>query len=152
MNWHIRLIAGVLVAVGTMFVSIAPTSASDRPQITTQRSDHKVHRVKRRTKPKPKWMCFLATSYSPYEPGQGTITASGRHVVQGKTVATDPSVIPLGSTIEVKFASGLTHIYRAEDVGGSIIGKHIDIFNWSHQAALNFGRQYIKVHILHYGW
>lgn len=152
MNWITRLIVSVLVAVGTMCVSIAPTSASDRPQITAQRSEHRIHKVKHKRRHRPRWIPYLATAYTPYEPGQGTITASGKRVVQGTTIATDPNTIPLGSTIEVKFANGTTHVYRSEDVGGAIQGAHIDIFMWSRQTALNFGRQYIKVRILHYGW
>lgn len=47
-----------------------------------------------------------------------------------RTIAVDPSVIPLGTWVYVDFGNEHpnTGWYRAEDTGGSIKGNHIDIF------------------------
>lgn len=59
-------------------------------------------------------------------------TASGVMPEAGRTVAVDPSVIPLGSEVLI----GDT-VYIAEDTG--VKGYHIDIFCDSHSEALNKG-------------
>lgn len=64
------------------------------------------------------------------------ITAAGTVAQEGVTIAVDPDVIPLGSWVEID-----GEMYRAEDVGGGIIGNHIDIYFDSHDQACDFGRQ-----------
>lgn len=64
------------------------------------------------------------------------ITATGTVAQEGVTIAVDPDVIPLGSWVDVN-----GHQYHAEDVGGGIIGNHIDIYFDSHDQAWDFGRQ-----------
>ena len=51
-------------------------------------------------------------------------TASGRCAKAGRTVAVDRTVVPLGSTVWIE---GLG-IRRAEDTGGGIRGRHIDVY------------------------
>ena len=67
-------------------------------------------------------------------------TATGTIPQQGRTIAVDPSVIPLGSKVVI---GGNTYI--AEDTGGAIKGNRIDIFFDSHEEALFWGRQTIEV-------
>ena len=62
------------------------------------------------------------------------ITATGTVATAGRTIAVDPTVIPLGSTVIID-----GHEYVAEDTGGGIEGKKIDIFCDSHQEAINRG-------------
>lgn len=62
------------------------------------------------------------------------ITATGTVATAGRTIAVDPEVIPLGSTVIID-----GHEYVAEDTGGGIEGKKIDIFCDSHQEAINRG-------------
>ena len=69
------------------------------------------------------------------------ITATGTQVTEGRTIAVDPEVIALGSTVWI---SG--HPYIAEDVGGAIEDKHIDIYVADHQEALQLGRQTKEVY------
>ncbi len=64
------------------------------------------------------------------------ITATGTHVTEGRTIAVDPKMIPLGSKVEID-----GHIYIAEDVGGGVKGNRIDIYFGSHYRALLFGRR-----------
>ena len=68
------------------------------------------------------------------------ITATGTVPVQGRTIAVDEDVIPYGSEVIIN-----GHTYTAEDCGGSIIGKRIDIYFDSHEEALEFGVQHEKV-------
>ena len=72
----------------------------------------------------------------------GGHTASGTTPKAGRTIATDPSVIPLGSKVMID-----GHEYIAEDTGGAIGGKRIDIFFSSHSEALQFGRRSVEVSI-----
>ena len=62
------------------------------------------------------------------------ITASGTKAKEGRTIAVDPEIIPLGTEVEIN-----GHTYRAEDVGGMIGGNRIDIFVESHDKALELG-------------
>lgn len=70
------------------------------------------------------------------------ITYTGTQATAGKTVAVDPKVIPLGSTLYIDGAE-----YVAEDIGGAIKGKRIDVLFPTHQEALRFGVQYAEVAI-----
>ena len=72
----------------------------------------------------------------------GGHTSSGTTPRAGRTIATDPSVIPLGSKVLIDGKE-----YVAEDTGGAIGGKRIDIFFSSHSEALQFGRRSVEVSI-----
>ena len=52
------------------------------------------------------------------------ITFSGLKAKEGRTIAVDPAVIPLGSTV---FIEGIG-IRKAEDIGSAIRGSRIDVF------------------------
>ena len=68
-------------------------------------------------------------------------TASGTTPEQGRTVAVDPEVIPLGSSVWIDGEGP----YVAEDTGSGISGDTIDIFFASHQDALNWGKRQVQV-------
>ncbi len=70
------------------------------------------------------------------------ITASGKKAKWG-TVAVDRKVIKLGSTLRIKGFPNT--IFRAEDVGGAIKGRHIDVWFPSHREALKFGVRNINL-------
>ncbi len=70
------------------------------------------------------------------------ITASGKKARWG-TVAVDKRVVKLGSKLRIKGFPNT--IFRAEDVGGAIKGKHIDVWFPSHRQALEFGVRKIVV-------
>lgn len=67
------------------------------------------------------------------------ITATGVRATPGVTVAVDPAVIPLGSTVYTDYGDGILHTYRAEDTGGAVRGNHIDLCVESHEEALALG-------------
>ncbi|GJQ58624.1 MAG: hypothetical protein D8M57_12525 [Candidatus Scalindua sp. AMX11] len=71
------------------------------------------------------------------------ITAIGVEARWG-TVAVDKTVIKLGSALVVEGFP--CTIFRAEDVGGAIGGKHIDIWFPNHRDALEFGVQKREVY------
>jgi 3D (Asp-Asp-Asp) domain-containing protein len=60
----------------------------------------------------------------------GGRTATGTYPHWG-TVAVDPNLIPLGSTVYIQ---GLG-VFRAEDTGGAVIGPHVDVYVDSAAAA-----------------
>lgn len=71
------------------------------------------------------------------------ITYTGTEATPGRTIAVDPKVIPLGSTVVINGTE-----YIAEDVGGAIKGNRIDVLFPTHQEALQFGVQYADVKIM----
>ena len=83
--------------------------------------------------------CYNCCGKTPDSKGYG-ITATGTKATANRTIAVDPSVIPLGATVIINGKE-----YIAEDTGGAVKGKRIDIFFDSHEAALNFGRQTAEV-------
>lgn len=73
----------------------------------------------------------------------GGKTASGTTPRAGRTIAVDPRVIPLGSTVTIDGYG----TYIAEDTGSAIKGNIIDIYFSSHSEALKFGRRTITVRL-----
>ncbi len=73
------------------------------------------------------------------------ITASGRKARWG-TVAVDRRLIKLGSRLRIEGFPDT--VFRADDVGGAIKGKHIDVWFPSHWKALEFGRQKLAVELV----
>lgn len=68
------------------------------------------------------------------------ITATGTKATAGRTIAADPDVLPMGSTVIID-----GHTYTVEDVGGAIKGNRIDIFMDSHEEALQAGVKTVEV-------
>ena len=87
---------------------------------------------------------FKLTAYCPCyscSEGWGRMTSSGNLAQERHTIATDPSVIPEGTKVEI---NGV--VYTAEDIGGGVRGNHIDIFYESHEECLQFGVRYAEVY------
>lgn len=83
-------------------------------------------------------ICKKCCGKSPDNPAYG-ITASGRKATPYVSVAVDPDVIPLGADVLVDYGDGEIHYMRADDVGGSIKGNHIDVCVKDHETAINEG-------------
>lgn len=77
------------------------------------------------------------TAYSSEEDGIGTRTASGTRVTEGRTIAVDKSVVPLGWWVYIEGIG----FRKAEDTGGAIKGNKMDVYYDSLKAAKNFGRK-----------
>ena len=73
----------------------------------------------------------------------GTRTASGKKAKQGRTIAVDKRKIKLGSKVQI---NGKTYV--AEDVGGGVKGKHIDIFYNTHSETKNHGVERSEVYLI----
>lgn len=89
--------------------------------------------------------CVKCCGKAPGDPAY-RITASGRQTSRG-TIAVDRKIIPLGSLVEI-LGYGLM---RAEDTGGAIKGRHIDVWVSSHKEALSLGIKKLPVKIVRYG-
>lgn len=101
---------------------------------------------------------YEATHYTAYCDGCSGVTYSGHDLRQSiydaegrRIVAVDPSVIPLGSTLEISYADGTTFEAIASDIGGDIKGKRIDIAVKTKDEAYRLGRQDVSVRILNEG-
>ena len=69
-------------------------------------------------------------------------TASGKIAVQGVTVAADTSILPFGTVLVID-----GHEYTVQDRGGMVKGNHIDIYFDSHEAAKEWGTQYMEIFV-----
>lgn len=67
-------------------------------------------------------------------------TASGTVPTTNRTIAVDTSVIPFGTKVVIN-----GQVYVAEDRGGAIKGKRIDMFFYTHKEALRWGRRTMEV-------
>jgi 3D (Asp-Asp-Asp) domain-containing protein len=90
-----------------------------------------------------RWMKFTATAYSV----QGE-TASGKQTREGRTVAADPAVIPLGSRIQVRGAGPYSGTYMVQDTGRKVGGRSIDFFIADPAEAKRFGKKPVMVRII----
>ncbi|MCM1157305.1 MAG: 3D domain-containing protein [Bacteroidales bacterium] len=70
----------------------------------------------------------------------GNRTASGTVPTTNRTIAVDTNVIPFGTRLIIN-----GQVYVAEDRGGDIQGKRIDVFFYTHQEALRWGRRAMEV-------
>jgi 3D (Asp-Asp-Asp) domain-containing protein len=90
---------------------------------------------------------FTATAYC-----KGTTTASGVNVRTG-IAAADPDLLPVGSVIQVyRLGERYNGIYTIMDTGPAVQGRHIDIYMWNCNEALQLGRRDIAINVLRLGW
>ncbi|WP_432661321.1 3D domain-containing protein [Bacillus subtilis] len=101
------------------------------------------------------WQTFEASAYTADCPeGCSGVTATGLDVTgtiyhAGKRIiAVDPSVIALGSTVEIKQADGTTFEAVAQDVGSAIKGSRLDLLVSNERDAIIFGRQSVEVRLI----
>lgn len=77
---------------------------------------------------------YESTGKTPSHPAYG-ITRSGTTVEEGRTVAVDPAVIPIGSKVYIEGIGFRT----AEDTGRAITGNRLDLYIEDLEEALRFG-------------
>ena len=91
------------------------------------------------------YLTVEATAYSYNEAGLSNYTADGTSLVsEPNVIAVDPSVIPLGSYVEIPGYG----IFRAADTGGAIYGNRIDVHLVNLNDVYNFGRRTITIRVL----
>lgn len=103
------------------------------------------------------WSDAVATAYCPCEkccgkwalnrPDGIVYTASGAIAQEGVTIAADWSLYPPGTVLYIEGIGERT----VQDRGGAINGQKIDIYFESHEDALQFGRQDVKIRIVKEG-
>lgn len=96
--------------------------------------------------PAPTYRQFTAFAYCACSKccgrwSQYGLTASGTAPRQGRTVAVDPAVIPLGTQLTIDGKAG----YIAEDTGSGIAGNTIDVYFDRHEDALRWGVRKVTV-------
>lgn len=131
----------VLSAKAAIRAKIEAEEVAARKKSVNYGSSKKTTAVKQAT---PGKMTVLATAYAP----TGNKTATGTTPKAGRTIATDPRVIPSGTRVRITDSSGNSHEYTAEDTGGLIKGNRIDIFMDSEAECVKFGAQYIEVEVI----
>ena len=92
-------------------------------------------------------LVFSATAYC-----KGITTSSGVPAQTG-IAAADPSLLPVGSVVEIgSLESKYNGIYTVLDTGPSVQGRLVDVYMWSCNEALQFGRRPIHLTVLRLGW
>ena len=90
---------------------------------------------------------FTATAYC-----KGTMTASGVNVRSG-IVAADPDLLPVGSVVQVdRLGSKYDGVYTVMDTGPKVHGRHLDLYLWNCNEALQLGRRQMLITVLRMGW
>jgi len=92
-------------------------------------------------------LSFSATAYC-----KGMVTSAGV-AAQAGVAASDPSVLPIGSIVQIG-APELSYdgIYSILDTGPAIQGRQVDLYMWNCNEALRFGRRPIRLTVLRLGW
>ena len=92
-------------------------------------------------------LVFTATAYC-----KGQVTSTGVAPRRG-VIAADLALLPLGSVVQIDSREALVDgIYTVLDTGPDIQGRRIDLYMWSCNDALQFGRQTVSLTVLRLGW
>ena len=92
-------------------------------------------------------LAFTATAYC-----KGLVTSSGVAAQVGVTAA-DPALLPVGSVVQLDFKDDrYDGIYTVLDTGPEVQGREIDLYMWSCNEALRFGRRPVRMTVLRLGW
>lgn len=92
-------------------------------------------------------MKFSATAYC-----KGSTTASGVAAQRG-VAAADPELLPVGSVVEVDSTEPrYDGIYTVMDTGPKVHGRHLDLYIWNCDEALELGRRDMVITVLRMGW
>ncbi len=92
-------------------------------------------------------LAFSASAYC-----KGLVTASGVAVQTG-VVAADPEILPVGSVLDIgSLPPKYNGIYTVLDTGPAVHGRQLDIYMWSCNEALAFGRKPAHLTVLRMGW
>ena len=92
-------------------------------------------------------LAFKATAYC-----KGITTTSGVPAQTG-VAASDPSLLPIGSVVQIdSLDPKYNGIYTIMDTGPAVQGRQVDIYMWSCNEAVQFGRRPIELTVLRLGW
>jgi 3D (Asp-Asp-Asp) domain-containing protein len=138
----IRRKALITAAAAVVFASAYAVTIPDSQYAAWQ---HVVHET---SVPSPgARMAFNATAYC-----KGITTASGATVQTG-VAASDPTLLPVGSVVQIEsLPTRYNGIYTVLDTGPAVQGRLVDLYMWSCYEALAFGRKPIHLTVLRLGW
>jgi 3D (Asp-Asp-Asp) domain-containing protein len=92
-------------------------------------------------------LAYSATAYC-----KGITTTSGVAVQTG-VAAADPELLPVGSVVDLDgLPQKYNGIYTVLDTGPAVQGRQVDLYMWSCNEALAFGRRPIHLTVLRLGW
>ena len=133
----------VTVVAAGAFVSLYEVTILDSKFAARQATRHETNAL-----PSPgERVAFSATAYC-----KGIVTTSGV-AVQAGVAAADPELLPVGSVIEIdSLTTKHDGIYTILDTGPSVQGRQVDLYMWSCNEALAFGRRPIHLTVLRLGW
>jgi 3D (Asp-Asp-Asp) domain-containing protein len=90
---------------------------------------------------------FRATAYC-----KGETTASGVGVRTG-IAAADPAILPVGSVVRLETPNPrYSGVWTIMDTGPAVRGRTVDLYLWSCNEALQFGRRSVRLTVLRLGW
>lgn len=123
-------------------------SNSEQNKVTTSSSSSKANNTSLGT--------FDVTYYSAYDGTQVGITRGGTNMANGnihtsdgyRIIASDLSVIPLGTIVRVTTGNGESFLAKVDDSGGAIVGNKIDIAVSSPEEAFRLGRGTATIEIV----
>lgn len=134
------------------FILGSETEDSGGRSAGTQTSDKKSAQGSSGISENAEWLTFEMTSYTARCEGCSGVTSSGydvRETVYGpngmRILAADPSVLPIGTKVEVKVGEDWRFKAVVRDVGGAIKGNRLDFLVKTRERALEFGRQDVEV-------
>lgn len=120
--------AGLGAGAVILFYQTATVDSGARPDVQPQRE-------------------FIATAYC-----KGQTTASGV-AAQAGVAAADPATLPEGSIVRLDDGPEAHRgIYTVLDTGPKVQGKRLDLYMWSCNEALEFGRRQVTLTVLRRGW
>jgi uncharacterized protein YabE (DUF348 family)/3D (Asp-Asp-Asp) domain-containing protein len=129
-----------VVAVGTKKpapkVTVLTSSSPDLMTVTKGDTTFKAKKVIKNMTLTAYSADFASTGKSEGDANYG-ITASGTRVQEGRTIAVDPNVIPLGWWVYIEGIG----FRRAEDKGSAVKGNKIDVYFDSESYANKFGKK-----------
>jgi len=92
-------------------------------------------------------LAFSATAYC-----KGITTAAGVPVQAG-ILAADPELLPVGSIVDLDgLPPKYNGIYSVLDTGPAVQGREVDVYMWSCNEALSFGRRPVHLTLMRMGW
>jgi len=138
--WRRAIVTGI-AAFG--FVSVYQVTALDSKYVARLATLHESS-----APPLPgSRLAFSATAYC-----KGLVTASGV-AVQSGVAAADPEILPVGTVLEIdSLPNKYNGIYTVMDTGPAVQGRNLDLYMWSCNEALQFGRKPAHLTVLRLGW
>ncbi len=148
----------VMTASNSSFPQVEQT---DSPYFTNTLEHTKIHPITTEpvvSNPENEWIKFTATAYCGCQkccgewavknrPNGKVIGAAGVELIEGVSIAADTSVLPKGTTVEIK-SDTVAGTFIVHDTGGALVGNKIDLYFCSHEDALNFGVQTVYLRVI----